>query len=219
MPRRRAHRAERLSDAARAVVEEGLQRGVGYAELAELVQQKTGEEISASALQRFYAAKFKPEQRARMEATVIADRLADRLCGLDDQALQQAIKLRTAEALLPMLTDLAADSPQHAARFFADLDFNRVEYAKVEQRREELEARAHLAEQRLELERGKLARVAEAAKAALKKGGAKTPASVRKAIADIYGITISDAPDGDDATPSSSPSSADGSVAAAEVRS
>jgi len=201
MTRRRAHKAERLSEAAHAIATEGLAKGVAYDDIAARILAETGETIGASSLQRFYAAKFKPAREAKVQATVIADRLADRLCGLDDQQLQQAIKLRTAEALLPMLTELAADAPQHAAKFFADLDFNRVEFAKIEQRREEWQVRAELTAQKLEIERGKLARIREAAERALKKGGSSTPAAVRKAIADIYGISISDAQPGGGGSP------------------
>jgi hypothetical protein len=95
-----------------------------------------------------------------------------------------------------MLSALAEEKPGDAAKFFANLDANRIEEAKLASKNRELE----LASARLQLERdvaeGKLAEARRKAEDALKPKGGKprTREQLEQTIRDLYGITTKDAP-------------------------
>lgn len=196
MPRRRHHKAEDLSTDAARIVVDGLAAHATYEAIAAKVLEKTGEEISKSAVARYHSAKWRPQQQAATQATQVAELLIDRLAGLDDSELARAMKLTTAQKLLPMLEGLAIDEPKEAAKFFAALDWNRIEEAKLASKNRELE----LARDRLQLERdvaeGKLAEARRKAEDALKPKGGKprTREQLEQTIRDLYGITTKDHP-------------------------
>ncbi len=189
MTRRRHHKAERLSPEASKIIDDGLAAGVPYEEIAERVESATGETIGVGSISRYYRAKWRPHREATEQATLVADRLVDRLGGLDDAELARALKLRTAEALLPALETLAVDKPQALAGFFADLDANRIEDAKVETKNREIDLRFEALEHAKRVAESKLAAARAKAEDALRPGKQRTREELEQAIRELYGIT------------------------------
>jgi hypothetical protein len=204
--RRRHHKAENLSAEAFAVIARGLQGSWAYDAIAAEVKRVTGEKITPSSLQRYHAAKFRPQQEAKAEARAIAEALAERYTGMGDAELRRAMELRVFDALMPAIEALKADKPETLTSFFTDLGANRIEEAKLAVKRDELALRNRQLEVMLSREQAKLDEIRRRAEEELKKttgDGKRSPDATRKAIQDIYGITTSATAAGGSSSPGS----------------
>jgi hypothetical protein len=204
--RRRHHKAENLSAEARAIVDRGLASGASYDAIACEVEERTGDHIAPSSLQRYHAAKFRPQQEAKAEARAIAEALAETYAGMGDAELRRAMELRVFDALLPAIEVLKADKPEALTTFFTDLGANRIEEARLAVKRDELALRNRQLEVLLAREQAKLDEIRRRAEEELKKAtgdGKRSPDATRKAIQDIYGITTSATAAGGSSSPGS----------------
>jgi hypothetical protein len=191
MGRRRHHKAEKLSAAARRIVEDGLLMHVPYPEIADKVVAETGEEIGPSSIARYYTAKFSPRQEATSQAVVMAAEMTKWMGGVTDGDLARAMQRHIAQQLQPQLQVLAEEDPARAAEFFASMEKNRIAEARLQQRQGELELRAKQLELQAKLAEGKLQEIARRAQAALDEKGKtkeRTPAELEQLLRDLYGI-------------------------------
>jgi hypothetical protein len=188
--RRRHHKAEKLSDAAIRIIEDGLAAQVAYEAIAGRVLDETGEKISDAAIGRYYRAKFAPRRDAQRSAALMAREMMQWMEGSTPAEVQSAIETKTAQQLFPMLQALGSEKPEHLAYFYASMTQRRIDEQKLAQRQELLEQRAkqlELMREAQEVKLGEIRRRLEAASAP-KDAKTKTKAELLQTIRDLYGI-------------------------------
>ncbi|HLY94691.1 MAG TPA: hypothetical protein VKP14_07575, partial [Gaiellaceae bacterium] len=173
------------------IVDEGLAGGKTYVEIAAEVLATTGETIAPSSIGRYESAKARPARSANLNAQLVADRLVGRLSGLTDSEMLRALKLRTAETLLPFV-EAWDDKPGALAQFFVGLDRQRIEDAKLDMKRREIDLKLAELDLAKRVAEGKLNdAAARAARELQPQGRPRTRAELEQAIRDVYGITAS----------------------------
>ena len=193
-PRRRHHKGESMSAEARRIIDEGLARGTSYAvisdEIAAALGGPTGETISTSALGRYHAKKWRPKQDALVASQAAGDQLFRNMVrdNVAPPDVARAVATFAAQSLFPVMTIIADEKPAVLASLYANLEFARVEEAKVNAKHVELELKAKQLEHAKQLAEAKLASIRVELEKATKGGKQLTQEALTRTLRDVYGI-------------------------------